>query len=86
MTRPPLRVGVAYDFRNPPESGMSHADFYAAIIEQAAWLDGLARDQSLEGTWVSGISISGNGGTVTFSSTSDITSVAQSGRAEAVKQ
>ena len=44
MTKPPLRVGVAYDFRNPPESGMSHAAFYAAIIEQAAWLDGLGLD------------------------------------------
>jgi type IV pilus assembly protein PilM len=52
----------------------------------AAWLDGLAQDQSLEGTWVSGISLSGNGGSVTFSSTSDITSVAQSGRAQAVNQ
>ena len=44
MARPPLRVGVAYDFRNPPESGMSHAALYAAIIEQAAWLDGLGLD------------------------------------------
>ena len=52
----------------------------------SAWLDGLAQDQSLEGTWVTGISVSANGGTVTFSSTSNITPVAQSGRAEAVKQ
>jgi type IV pilus assembly protein PilM len=52
----------------------------------SAWLDGLARDQSLEGTWVAGISVTSNGGTVTFSSTSNITSVAQSGRAEAVNQ
>jgi type IV pilus assembly protein PilM len=52
----------------------------------SAWLDGLAQDQSLEGTWVSGINVTGNGGAVTFSSTSDITNVAQSGRAEAVKQ
>jgi type IV pilus assembly protein PilM len=52
----------------------------------SAWLDGLAQDQSLEGTWVTGITVSSNGGAVTFSSTSDITSVAQSGRAEAVKQ
>ena len=44
MARPPLRVGVAYDFRNPPESGMSHAALYAAIIEQAEWLDGLGLD------------------------------------------
>ena len=52
----------------------------------AAWLDGLAEDQSIEGTWVNGITLTGNGGSVSFSSTSDITSVAQSGRAEAVKQ
>jgi type IV pilus assembly protein PilM len=52
----------------------------------SAWLDGLARDQSLEGTWVTGITITGNQGQVTFSSTSNITKVAQSTRAEAVKQ
>ncbi len=52
----------------------------------SAWLDGLAQDQSLEGTWVSAISVTGNGGAVTFSSTSNITNVAQSGRAQAVKQ
>jgi type IV pilus assembly protein PilM len=52
----------------------------------AAWLDGLAEDQSLEGTWISGVTLSGNNGSVSFSSTSNITSVAQSGRAEAVKQ
>jgi hypothetical protein len=44
MTKPPLRVGVAYDFRNPLESGMSHAAFQAAIIEQADWPDGLGLD------------------------------------------
>ena len=44
MAKPRLRVGVAYDFRNPAESGMSHAAFYAAIIEQAAWLDELGLD------------------------------------------
>jgi type IV pilus assembly protein PilM len=52
----------------------------------AAWLDGLAKDQSLAGTWISGITLSNNGGSVTFGSTSDITSVANSGRAQAVKQ
>ncbi len=44
MAKPPFRVGVAYDFRNPPESGMSHPDFYAAVIEQIAWLDTLGLD------------------------------------------
>jgi alkanesulfonate monooxygenase SsuD/methylene tetrahydromethanopterin reductase-like flavin-dependent oxidoreductase (luciferase family) len=46
MARPPLRVGVAYDFRNPPESGMSHPDFYAAVIDQIAWLDGIGLDMA----------------------------------------
>jgi alkanesulfonate monooxygenase SsuD/methylene tetrahydromethanopterin reductase-like flavin-dependent oxidoreductase (luciferase family) len=39
-----LRLGVAYDFRNPPESGLSHPELYAAILEQVAWLDGLGLD------------------------------------------
>ena len=39
-----LRLGVVYDFRNPPESGMSTPDFYAAIMEQVTWLDGLGLD------------------------------------------
>jgi Tfp pilus assembly protein PilN len=52
----------------------------------SAWLDGLAQDQSLEGTWVTGITITGNQGQVTFSSSSNMTDVAQSTRAEAVKQ
>ncbi len=39
-----LRLGVVYDFRNPPESGMSNPDLYAAIIDQVAWLDGLGLD------------------------------------------
>ena len=44
MARKPLRLGVAYDFRNPPESGLSHQQLYAAIMEQVAWLDGLGLD------------------------------------------
>lgn len=40
----PLRLGVAYDFRNPPQSGMSHPALYAAIMDQVAWLDGLGLD------------------------------------------
>ena len=39
-----LRLGVAYDFRNPPASGMSHQALYAAILEQVAWLDALGLD------------------------------------------
>src|ERR1700744_1529392 len=40
----PLRLGAVYDFRNPPESGMATPDFYAAIMEQVVWLDGLGLD------------------------------------------
>ena len=36
----PLRLGVAYDFRNPPESGLSHQSLYAAIMDQVAWSTG----------------------------------------------
>src|SRR6516164_6543540 len=39
-----LRLGVVYDFRNPPESGMSNPALYAAIMEQVVWLDGLGLD------------------------------------------
>ena len=44
MARKPLRLGVAYDFRNPPESGLTHQQLYAAIMEQVVWLDGLGLD------------------------------------------
>jgi alkanesulfonate monooxygenase SsuD/methylene tetrahydromethanopterin reductase-like flavin-dependent oxidoreductase (luciferase family) len=40
----PLRLGAVYDFRNPPECGMKTPDFYAAIMEQVTWLDGLGID------------------------------------------
>jgi type IV pilus assembly protein PilM len=51
----------------------------------AAWLDGLQRDHSLEGTWVSGITLTAKGGTVSFSSTANLTPQADSNRAQAVK-
>jgi alkanesulfonate monooxygenase SsuD/methylene tetrahydromethanopterin reductase-like flavin-dependent oxidoreductase (luciferase family) len=41
---PPLRVGVVYDFRNPPEGELSTPRLYAEILEQVAWLDGLGLD------------------------------------------
>ena len=44
MTRAPLRVGVVYDFRNPPESGIATPRLYAEILDQVAWLDGLGLD------------------------------------------
>ena len=40
----PLRMGVVYDFRNPPESGLRTPDLYAAILEQVTWLDGAGLD------------------------------------------
>ncbi len=39
-----LRLGVVYDFRNPPESGMRTQDLYAAVMEQVTWLDQLGLD------------------------------------------
>ena len=42
--RPHLRVGLVYDFRNTPTTGMDNASLYAAIMEQVAWLDGLGLD------------------------------------------
>jgi len=41
---PPLRMGVAYDFRNPPDSGIDNVSLYAAILDQVAWLDQLGLD------------------------------------------
>ena len=39
-----MRFGVAYDFRNPPDSGIDNPSLYAAILDQVAWLDGLGLD------------------------------------------
>lgn len=41
---PELRVGVSYDFRNPPDSGVSDRELYAEILEQVQWLDQLGCD------------------------------------------
>lgn len=41
---PELRVGVCYDFRNPPDSGVSDRDLYAEILDQVRWLDALGAD------------------------------------------
>ncbi|MSP05677.1 MAG: LLM class flavin-dependent oxidoreductase [Acetobacteraceae bacterium] len=40
----PLRMGVIYDMRNPPESGIDTQSMYAAILDQVAWLDALGLD------------------------------------------
>ncbi|HEY1931643.1 MAG TPA: LLM class flavin-dependent oxidoreductase [Acetobacteraceae bacterium] len=42
--RPQLRVGLVYDFRNTPDTGMDNPSLYAAIIDQVAWLDGIGLD------------------------------------------
>lgn len=41
---PPLRFGVAHDFRRPPGSAHSLADVYAQTLEQVALLDRLGLD------------------------------------------
>lgn len=42
--KPDLRFGVVYDFRNPPSSGIDNPAFYAEIMDQAVWLEGLSLD------------------------------------------
>jgi alkanesulfonate monooxygenase SsuD/methylene tetrahydromethanopterin reductase-like flavin-dependent oxidoreductase (luciferase family) len=42
---PPVRFGVAHDFRRPPGSDYTLADVYAQTIEQIARLDELGLDQ-----------------------------------------
>ncbi len=34
-----LRIGVYYDFRNPPDSGLTDSELYDEILEQVKWLD-----------------------------------------------
>ncbi len=41
---PNLRIGVSYDFRNPPDSGVSDTALYAEILEQVQWLDQIGAD------------------------------------------
>lgn len=41
---PDLRIGVCYDFRNPPDSGTSNQRLYAEILEQVQWLDSIGAD------------------------------------------
>ncbi len=36
---PELRVGVCYDFRNPPDSGIAMPRLYAEVLDQIAWAD-----------------------------------------------
>ena len=39
-----FRLGVCYDFRNPPDSGLEHRSLYAEILDQVRWLDTLGAD------------------------------------------
>lgn len=39
-----LRIGVCYDFRNPPDSGRSNRVLYQEILEQVQWLDRIGAD------------------------------------------
>lgn len=41
---PDLRIGVAYDFRNPPDSGVRDQVLYGEIIDQVRWLDQIGAD------------------------------------------
>lgn len=43
-TTPRLRIGVCYDFRNPPDSGVTDQHLYAEIMEQVQWLDKIGAD------------------------------------------
>lgn len=49
----------------------------------AAWLDSLQKDTSIQGTWVASIS-TGSGGSVSFGSTTNLTTHAYSNRVQAV--
>jgi alkanesulfonate monooxygenase SsuD/methylene tetrahydromethanopterin reductase-like flavin-dependent oxidoreductase (luciferase family) len=39
-----LRIGVCYDFRNPPDSGVSDRTLYEEILQQVQWLDEIGAD------------------------------------------
>ncbi|NKB99102.1 MAG: LLM class flavin-dependent oxidoreductase [Pseudomonadales bacterium] len=41
---PDVRIGVSYDFRNPPDSGVSDQALYADIMNQVRWLDSIGCD------------------------------------------
>jgi alkanesulfonate monooxygenase SsuD/methylene tetrahydromethanopterin reductase-like flavin-dependent oxidoreductase (luciferase family) len=41
---PELRVGVCYDFRNPPDSGVSDRVLYGEVLDQVRWLDQMGAD------------------------------------------
>jgi type IV pilus assembly protein PilM len=50
-----------------------------------SWLVGLQKDPDLDGTWVNGIIVQANGGALQFSSTTNLTAIANSHRDQAVQ-
>jgi len=34
-----LRIGVCYDFKNPPDSGLTDSQLYDEILERVKWLN-----------------------------------------------
>lgn len=40
----PFRLGVCYDFRNPPDSGRTDRALYSEILAQVQWLDQIGAD------------------------------------------
>ena len=34
-----LRIGVCYDFRDPPDSGLTDSQLYDEILERVKWLN-----------------------------------------------
>jgi alkanesulfonate monooxygenase SsuD/methylene tetrahydromethanopterin reductase-like flavin-dependent oxidoreductase (luciferase family) len=41
---PDFRIGVCYDFRNPPDAGIPMPRLYAEVLEQIEWADGAGFD------------------------------------------
>ena len=42
---PEFRIGICYDFRNPPDSGIPMPKLYGAALDQIAWADSIGFDQ-----------------------------------------
>ena len=41
---PDFRIGLCYDFRNPPDSGIAMPALYAEVMDQIAWADAIGFD------------------------------------------
>lgn len=91
VTPPGLQIQTITGSRisgSTPGSGAGSLTFSVSgtggLPAVAAWLDGLQKDPSVQGTWVSGVAVTANGGPVSFSSTTNLTGHAHSDRAQAV--